>query len=43
VQVAAGQSVTQGAVLGVANDEDSEIGVELRKNGRVMDITALLN
>lgn len=42
VQVAKGQSVTQGAVLGTAGDEAAEIGVELRKNGRVMDIAALL-
>lgn len=42
VQVAKGASVVQGAVLGSAGDNDGEIGVELRKNGRVMDIAALL-
>lgn len=42
VQVAKGQLVTQGAVLGTAGDDAAEIGVELRKNGRVMDIAALL-
>jgi murein hydrolase activator len=42
VQVAKGQAVTQGAMLGTAGDEATEIGVELRKNGRVMDIAALL-
>jgi septal ring factor EnvC (AmiA/AmiB activator) len=42
VQVAKGQSVKQGAVLGASGEEASEIGVELRKNERVMDIAALL-
>jgi septal ring factor EnvC (AmiA/AmiB activator) len=42
VQVAKGQSVKQGAVLGASGEDASEIGVELRKNGRVMDIAALL-
>lgn len=42
VQVAKGQSVKQGAVLGASGEEALEIGVELRKNGRVMDIAALL-
>lgn len=42
VQVAKGQNVAQGAVLGASGEEASEIGVELRKNGRVMDIAALL-
>ncbi len=42
VQLAKGQSVRQGTVLGVANKETGEIGVELRKNGRVMDIAAML-
>lgn len=42
VQVSKGASVAQGAVLGTTNDDTSEIGVELRKNGRVMDIAALL-
>lgn len=39
VQVAKGQDVGQGAVLGMAGEA---IGVELRRNGRVMDIAALL-
>lgn len=43
VQVAKGATVAQGAVLGTSGDGTSEIGVELRKNGRVMDIAALLN
>jgi murein hydrolase activator len=42
VQVSKGQSVGQGTVLGTSGDEAAEIGVELRKNGRVMDIAALL-
>ena len=42
VQVSKGQPVTQGAVLGTSGDNAAEIGVELRKNGRVMDIAALL-
>ncbi len=43
VQVAKGATVAQGAVLGTSGDGTPEIGVELRKNGRVMDIAALLN
>jgi murein hydrolase activator len=42
VKVSKGQSVGQGAALGTSGDETKEIGVELRKNGRVMDIAALL-
>jgi murein hydrolase activator len=42
LQVAAGQSVGQGAVLGTSGEDGAEIGVELRKKGRVMDIAALL-
>lgn len=42
VQVSKGQPVTQGAVLGTSGENAAEIGVELRKNGRVMDIAALL-
>jgi murein hydrolase activator len=42
VQVSKGASVAKGAVLGTSGEEASEIGVELRKNGRVMDIAALL-
>ena len=42
VQVFKGQPINQGAVLGTSGDDAAEIGVELRKNGRVMDIAALL-
>ena len=42
VRVARGDMVRQGSPLGEAGRETSEIGVELRKNGRVMDIAALL-
>jgi murein hydrolase activator len=42
VQVNKGASVGQGAVLGTSGDDGAEIGIELRKNGRVMDIAALL-
>lgn len=42
VRVARGDMVRQGSPLGEAGGETSEIGVELRKNGRVMDIAALL-
>jgi len=42
VQVSKGASVAKGAVLGTSGDDAAEIGVELRKNGRVMDIAALL-
>jgi murein hydrolase activator len=42
VRVARGDKVRQGSPLGEAGRETSEIGVELRKNGRVMDIAALL-
>jgi septal ring factor EnvC (AmiA/AmiB activator) len=41
-QVKKGQAVTQGAVLGSAKSDAPEIGVELRKNGRVMDIATIL-
>ena len=41
-QVKKGQAVTQGAVLGSAKSDTPEIGVELRKNGRVMDIATIL-
>lgn len=37
-----GQSVRQGDALGSVGAEQSEITMELRKNGRVMDIAALL-
>jgi murein hydrolase activator len=41
-QVKKGQAVKQGAVLGSAKSDAPEIGVELRKNGRVMDIATIL-
>jgi septal ring factor EnvC (AmiA/AmiB activator) len=41
-QVKKGQAVTQGAVLGSAKSGAPEIGIELRKNGRVMDIATIL-
>jgi hypothetical protein len=34
--------VKQGAVLGSATLDAPEIGIELRKNGRVMDIATIL-
>ncbi len=43
VQVAKGATVMQGAVIGKSGDDTAEIGIELRKNGRVMDIAALLD
>ena len=42
VQVAKGQKVDQGSLLGRAAKDAPDIGVELRKNGRFMDISALL-
>ncbi|WP_397591171.1 murein hydrolase activator EnvC family protein [Sphingorhabdus sp.] len=42
VEVAKGQKIDQGALLGRAGKDGPEIGVELRKNGRVMDIAAML-
>jgi len=41
-QVTKGQAVKQGAVLGSATLDAPEIGIELRKNGRVMDIATIL-
>ncbi len=41
-QVKKGQAVSQGFVLGSAKPDAPEIGVELRKNGRVMDIATIL-
>ncbi|MEY3877868.1 MAG: hypothetical protein RLZZ191_1551, partial [Pseudomonadota bacterium] len=41
-QVKKGQAVQQGFVLGSAKPDMPEIGVELRKNGRVMDIATIL-
>jgi septal ring factor EnvC (AmiA/AmiB activator) len=40
--VEAGARVSQGAALGNAGSESPEIMIELRRNGRVMDIAALL-
>lgn len=42
VQVAKGQKIDQGSLLGRAGKDAPEIGIELRKNGRFMDIAALL-
>ena len=42
IKVAKGETVKQGSLLGLADRQTGEIGVELRKNGRVMDIAALL-
>lgn len=42
VEVVKGATVVQGATVGTSAKEMTEIGVELRKNGRVMDIAALL-
>lgn len=43
LSVRKGQKVAQAAVLGNVGSASTEIGVELRKNGRVIDIAALLN
>lgn len=40
--VAAGAQVPQGAMIGNAGETEPEIMVELRRNGRVIDIAALL-
>ena len=40
--VAKGASVSQGATLGNVGDEASEITLELRRHGRIMDIAALV-
>ena len=42
LNVAKGQSVGQGTIIGAVGEEQPEITIELRKNGRVMDIAALL-
>ena len=42
VQVAKGQKIDQGSLLGRAGKDAPEVGIELRKNGRSMDIAALL-
>lgn len=41
--VVAGAQVRQGALIGNAGAEEPEIMVELRRNGRVIDLAALLN
>lgn len=41
-QVKKGQAVAQGTALGSAKADAPEIGIELRKNGRVMDIATIL-
>ena len=43
LSVRKGQKVAQAAVLGNVGNASTEIGVELRKKGRVIDIGALLN
>lgn len=43
IDVAVGQKVTQGQALGNARAEDPEITLELRRNGRIMDIAAMLD
>lgn len=42
VQVTKGQKVDQGGLIGRAGKDAPEIGVELRKNGRVMDVATLI-
>ena len=43
VQVTKGQKIDQGALLGRVGKDVAEIGIELRKNGRVMDIAAIID
>lgn len=43
LSVRKGQKVAQAGVLGNVGNASTEIGVELRKNGRVIDIAALLH
>ncbi len=43
LNVAKGQSVAQGATLGQTRADRPEITLELRRNGRVMDIAALVS
>ncbi len=43
LSVAQGASVLQGSVLGRAKADQGEITVELRRNGRTMDLAALLS
>jgi murein hydrolase activator len=42
ISVSKGQNVTQGAILGSVGAVMPEIGIELRRNGRPMDLGALL-
>lgn len=42
VQVEVGQPVRQGSMIGLVGKDPTEIGIELRKNGRVMDVAAML-
>jgi septal ring factor EnvC (AmiA/AmiB activator) len=42
VQVVKGQKVDQSGLVGRAGKDAPEIGIELRRNGRVMDIAALV-
>lgn len=42
ISVNEGDRVAQGGVLGTARNDDDRITVELRRNGRVMDIVAML-
>lgn len=42
LSVSKGDSINQGTVLGSAGTENPEISMELRRNGRVIDIAALL-
>ncbi len=42
LSVAKGAQVAQGTVLGNAGSDNPDIGIELRRNGRTMDIASLL-
>jgi septal ring factor EnvC (AmiA/AmiB activator) len=43
LSVAKGAAVAQGATLGQTGEDQPEITLELRRNGRVMDIAALVS
>jgi murein hydrolase activator len=43
ITISRGAQVTRGAIVGRAPPEDSEIMVELRRHGRVIDIAALIS
>jgi septal ring factor EnvC (AmiA/AmiB activator) len=43
LSVAKGATVAQGAILGQTREDQSEITLELRRNGRVMDIAVLVS